>query len=577
MVPGVRLARPRPRRGDDRARRRGPLRGARPDRRHRRVRPARARRAPRLLAAADDRPADHRRRRAPPGWTLAFVRSEPIRFANVVGRDVGDGASPVTLSDYINTQFDPALSWDDVDWLRSVWDGPIVAQGHPDRRGRGARRRARRRRHRLSNHGGRQLDGAPGAFSLVAPVADAVGGRIEIICDGGVRRGSDIVKAVAAGATAAMAGRAYLYALGAAGERGVDRVLEWFAADIARTMSLLGAGTIADLDRSLLDLPLPIQVETDHLAQGDTTSRHEREPDMPVAELDGIEIAYELVGEGQPWVLTPGGRFTKEVGGLPEMARALADRGRQVLTWDRPNCGASSVVFRGRSESEVQAEALGALLRHLDLGPTVIAGGSGGARVSLLAAARNPDVTAGLAMWWISGGVPGLLQLANYYCMPSADAAWHGGMEAVVELDQWQEVLASNPGNRDRFLSMDRQEFLDGDGPLDAGLLPVRRLARPRARRRGHGPPRGPDPRVPQRRVGHVAHPRDLRGPGRRPAGRRAGRATVGRRRVERAPSRGRAGRLALRSLAAARPAARRVGRPDDRRRSMIELVRSWP
>jgi pimeloyl-ACP methyl ester carboxylesterase len=181
---------------------------------------------------------------------------------------------------------------------------------------------------------------------------------------------------------------------------------------------------------------------------------------MPVAELDGIEIAYELVGEGRPWVLTPGGRFTKEVGGLPEMARALADHGSQVLTWDRPNCGASSVVFRGASESEVQAEALGALLRHLDLGPTVIAGGSGGARVSLLAAARSPDVAAGLAMWWISGGVPGLLQLANYYGMPSADAAWHGGMEAVVALDQWQESLAANPRNRARFLAMDREEFL---------------------------------------------------------------------------------------------------------------------
>jgi pimeloyl-ACP methyl ester carboxylesterase len=142
------------------------------------------------------------------------------------------------------------------------------------------------------------------------------------------------------------------------------------------------------------------------------------------------------------------------------MARALADQGRQVLTWDRPNCGASSVVFRGESESEVQADALGALLRHLDLGPTVIAGGSGGARVSLLAAARNPDVTAGLAMWWISGGVPGLIQLASYYGMPSADAAWHGGMEAVLELDQWQDTLAANPGNRARFLAMDREEFL---------------------------------------------------------------------------------------------------------------------
>ncbi|MEP6624129.1 MAG: alpha/beta hydrolase [Acidimicrobiia bacterium] len=181
---------------------------------------------------------------------------------------------------------------------------------------------------------------------------------------------------------------------------------------------------------------------------------------MPVAALDGMDIAYEVVGEGQPWVLTPGGRFTKEDSGLVAMAQALAGTGRQVLTWDRPNCGASSVVFRGPSESETQAEALGALLRHLDLGPTVIAGGSGGARVSLLPAARSADVTAGLAMWWISGGVPGLLQLANYYCMPSIDAAWHGGMEAVVALDQWQESQVSNPANRDRLLAMDRQEFL---------------------------------------------------------------------------------------------------------------------
>jgi L-lactate dehydrogenase (cytochrome) len=189
-----------------------------------------------------------------PSWTWAFVRSEPIRFANVVGRDVGDGASPVTLSDYINTQFDPALSWGDVDWLRSVWDGPIVLKGVQTvddavlAAERGVEAVA------LSNHGGRQLDGAPAAFSLVAPVADAVGGRVEIICDGGVRRGSDIVKAVAAGATGAMAGRAYLYALGAAGERGVDRVLEWFGYDVARTMTLLGVGRIADLDRSLLDI-----------------------------------------------------------------------------------------------------------------------------------------------------------------------------------------------------------------------------------------------------------------------------------------------------------------------------------
>lgn len=182
---------------------------------------------------------------------------------------------------------------------------------------------------------------------------------------------------------------------------------------------------------------------------------------MPTADVDGIEVAYEVIGEGQPWVITPGGRFSKDYGGVREMAEALAAHGKQVVIHDRVNCGASSVAFRERSESELQARVLGGLLRRLDLGPTVIVGGSGGARVSLLTAARNPDLTAGLGMWWISGGVPGLLGLASYYCMPSLGAAWRGGMEEVVELPTWQEVLTRNAGNRDRFLAYDRQEFLD--------------------------------------------------------------------------------------------------------------------
>ena len=188
-----------------------------------------------------------------PSWTLNFIRSEPIRFANVAGQDVGDGASPVKLSDYINTQFDPALAWADVDWLRSVWSGPIVIKGIQTVADAILAAEAGVEAIALSNHGGRQLDGAPATFDLVAPVADAVGDRTEIICDGGVRRGSDIVKAVAAGATAVMAGRAYLYALGAAGERGVDRVLEWFRADMVRTMTLLGAGSISELSPELLE------------------------------------------------------------------------------------------------------------------------------------------------------------------------------------------------------------------------------------------------------------------------------------------------------------------------------------
>jgi L-lactate dehydrogenase (cytochrome) len=189
-----------------------------------------------------------------PAWTWAFVRSEPIRFANVVGRDVGDGASPVTLSDYIGTQFDPGLSWTDVDWLRSTWDGPIVVKGIQTVEDAVIASDLGIEAIALSNHGGRQLDGAPAIFDLVAPVRDAIGDRAEVICDGGVRRGSDIAKAVAAGATCAMAGRAYLYGLGAAGERGVDRVLGWFGDDLRRTLALLGCTTVADLDRSLIDL-----------------------------------------------------------------------------------------------------------------------------------------------------------------------------------------------------------------------------------------------------------------------------------------------------------------------------------
>jgi L-lactate dehydrogenase (cytochrome) len=189
-----------------------------------------------------------------PGWTLAFIRGEPIRFANVAGRATGDGATPVTLSDYVNAQFDPGLSWADVDWMRSVWNGPIVLKGLQTVEDAVLAADAGVDAIALSNHGGRQLDGAPAPLSLVAPVADAVSGRTEVICDGGIRRGSDIVKAIAAGASAVMAGRAYLYGLAAAGEPGVDRVLDWLRADMIRTMSLLGADSIGALNRTLIEL-----------------------------------------------------------------------------------------------------------------------------------------------------------------------------------------------------------------------------------------------------------------------------------------------------------------------------------
>ena len=188
-----------------------------------------------------------------PGWTWQFVRSEPIKFANVTGLEVGDGSDAVTLADYINAQFDPSLSWTDVEWLRSIWNGPIVVKGIQTVADATIASELGLDAIALSNHGGRQLDGAPATVDLVAPVRDAVGDALQIICDGGVRRGSDIVKAVALGADACMAGRAYLYGLGAAGERGVDHVLALLDADVRRTMALIGARSIADLTRDLVD------------------------------------------------------------------------------------------------------------------------------------------------------------------------------------------------------------------------------------------------------------------------------------------------------------------------------------
>ena len=192
-----------------------------------------------------------------PGWTWDFVRSEPIRFANVTGREARDGSTAVALADYINDQFDPSLSWRDLDWIRAVWGGPIVLKGIQTVDDAVLAADAGVEAIALSNHGGRQLDTAPATLDLVAPVVDEVGDRLEVICDGGVRRGSDIVKAVALGARACMAGRAYLYGLAAGGERGVDHVLDMFARDVRRTMALLGAPTITDLGRHVVDLRSP--------------------------------------------------------------------------------------------------------------------------------------------------------------------------------------------------------------------------------------------------------------------------------------------------------------------------------
>jgi len=187
-----------------------------------------------------------------PAWTWAFARAEPVTFANVIRPGGTAPGEAVTLADYVNQQFDPGLSWRDLDWFRAAWPGPIVVKGIQCVADAKIAADEGIDVISLSNHGGRQLDGSPPILELVAPVADAVGDRAEIICDGGVRRGSDIVKAVALGARACSIGRAYLYGLAAGGERGVRHVLDEMRADVVRTMALSGRRDISELSPELV-------------------------------------------------------------------------------------------------------------------------------------------------------------------------------------------------------------------------------------------------------------------------------------------------------------------------------------
>ena len=182
-----------------------------------------------------------------PRWTLDFVQSEPILFANVSGTDGKDGTDAVGLADYVKNQLDPSLSWDDIEWFRSIWDGPIVIKGVQDVADVDVAAKLGIEAVALSNHGGRQLDDAPSPIELVPEAVEVAAGRTQILCDGGVRRGADIVKALCLGATACMVGRAYLYGLGAAGERGVDKALGLLTSEVERTMTLVGANAVGEL------------------------------------------------------------------------------------------------------------------------------------------------------------------------------------------------------------------------------------------------------------------------------------------------------------------------------------------
>lgn len=177
-----------------------------------------------------------------PAWWYNLLTTEPLEFATFRNFDG-------TVAELMTHIFDPTLNWSDLDWLRQQWKGPLVVKGIMSVED--ARKAVDHGADAVvvSNHGGRQLDRAPNTFEVLPPIVDAVGDRIEVYVDGGVMDGADVVAAVAQGATAAFVGRAYLYALMAGGEHGVDRALQMFNEGIIRTMQLLGVTSVKELHR----------------------------------------------------------------------------------------------------------------------------------------------------------------------------------------------------------------------------------------------------------------------------------------------------------------------------------------
>jgi len=175
-----------------------------------------------------------------PSWSLPALTGSKFDLANVSHKIDALASGPMSLFDYIGGQFDRSVGWRDVEWLAREWNGPLAIKGvmTPE----DARRSiaAGATGVMISNHGGRQLDGAPAPIDQIAAVRDAVGDAPDVICDGGIRRGSDVVKAIALGASACSIGRPYLYGLAAGGEAGVDRVLTLLYKEFERTLMLMG-------------------------------------------------------------------------------------------------------------------------------------------------------------------------------------------------------------------------------------------------------------------------------------------------------------------------------------------------
>ena len=186
-----------------------------------------------------------------PGWCLGMLGTKRHGFGNIVGHanNVSDMSS---LASWTAEQFDPRLSWDDVEWLRQRWGGKLIIQGIMDPEDALMAAQSGADALIVSNHGGRQLDGADSSINALPAIMDAVGDRMEVHLDGGIRSGQDVIKALALGARGVYIGRAFLYGLGAMGEEGVTRVLEIIRKELDVTMALCGLTDVQKVDKRIL-------------------------------------------------------------------------------------------------------------------------------------------------------------------------------------------------------------------------------------------------------------------------------------------------------------------------------------
>jgi L-lactate dehydrogenase (cytochrome) len=186
-----------------------------------------------------------------PAWVAGVLRGKRRTFGNIVGHV--KGADNLTkLSEWTASQFDTSLNWKDIEWIRSIWPGKLILKGILDVEDAEEAVKTGVQALVVSNHGGRQLDGAPSSIEILPEIVDTIGSRMEIMFDGGIRSGQDVMRALALGAKSCMIGRAYAYGLGAGGQAGVAKAIETIAKELNTTMGLCGVNTIAEIDDHVL-------------------------------------------------------------------------------------------------------------------------------------------------------------------------------------------------------------------------------------------------------------------------------------------------------------------------------------